>query len=110
MADPARSPPTKPPPGWLWPANNNQSDISITAWNATLARHVHERKAADVGGRAGRGSAALGGPPPDPSEGHRTDRRRGEHRDLGEGVEAAEVDEDHVHDVASRDRQGRIGR
>ena len=38
-------------------------------------------------------------PPPGPGQGHRTDGGGGQHRDLAHGVDAPDVDEDHVHDV-----------
>ena len=40
-------------------------------------------------------------PPPGPGQGHRADGGGGQHRDLAHGVDAPEVDEDHVHDVAA---------
>ena len=50
---------------------------------------------------AGRALADVAGTSTGTGQGDRADGRRGEHGDLAEGVEAAEVDEDHVDDVAA---------
>ena len=96
------SPPTKPPPGWLWPANSSYSEPTSTAWKITPHRHVDEDPRASIASSAPCGaSAAPTRPAPGAGERDRADRRGGEHGDLAQRVEAAEVDEDHVDDVAA---------
>ena len=101
IAEPASSPPTNPPPGRLCPANSSQSDISTTAWNTSRTDTSTNGSRRSGARRRWHLAAVLRRPPSDPRQRHRADRGDGEHGDLAQGVEAAEVDEDHVDDVAA---------
>ena len=64
-------------------------------------RHVDEREPSQFGRLLTDFAPVLGRSPPHTGERHGADRGDGEHGDLADGVEASEVDEDHVHHVAA---------
>ena len=98
-------------PGWLWPANRRYSDATSTTWNTarTDTSTIRRSRAVTRGPRRRRAriAAACG---PTPGQGDSADRRRREHGDLAQGVEAAEVDEDHVDHVVAVARRAPTAR
>ena len=120
-AAPAASPPMNPPPTALWPRNSSHSDARTMAGASApvavrrIGLSIMPRRPSwvDVGSSAsscpvagGGGRAAQRDEPHERDDGRRGD---GEHRDLAQGVQRPEVDQDGVDDVGAAGQSLALG-